>query len=199
VGRTLKDLSNDPTARGIFLKRLSRNGVAMPLLQETTIENGDIVTIVGSESHVKAVTDLVGYADRPRDITDMVFVARGIVVGALKIGLSSSLGGLLGGLVWGWLRSVHPTFGRIPAPTLWIFESLGLTGLVAVAGLAAGPDFVAAFSKAACAGAATATPALAAVQETARSPIPTLGYGISYAVGNVLLALWGSVLVALLK
>jgi Predicted Permease Membrane Region len=32
--------------------------------------------------------------------------------------------------------------GRIPTPTLWIFESLGLTGFVAVVGLAAGPDFV---------------------------------------------------------
>ena len=27
------------------------------------------------------------------------------------------------------------------------------------------------------------------------SRIPTLGYGVTYAVGNVLLALWGSVIV----
>jgi len=49
-----------------------------------------------------------------------------------------------------------------------------------------------------CAGAATSAPALAAVQEVAKSKIPTLGYGVSYAVGNVLLALWGSVIVALM-
>ena len=49
-----------------------------------------------------------------------------------------------------------------------------------------------------CAGAGTATPALAAIQEAAKSPVPTLGYGVSYAVGNVLLALWGTVIVALL-
>jgi putative transport protein len=49
-----------------------------------------------------------------------------------------------------------------------------------------------------CAGAGTATPALAAIQEAARSSVPTLGYGVSYAVGNVLLALWGTVIVALL-
>jgi putative transport protein len=47
-----------------------------------------------------------------------------------------------------------------------------------------------------CAGAATSAPALAALQEVAKSKIPTLGYGVSYAVGNVLLALWGSVIVA---
>lgn len=48
-----------------------------------------------------------------------------------------------------------------------------------------------------CAGASTATPALAAVQEAAKSAVPTLGYGVAYAVGNVLLALWGTVIVAL--
>lgn len=50
----------------------------------------------------------------------------------------------------------------------------------------------------ACAGACTATPALAAVQEAARSAVPTMGYGVAYAVGNVILAIWGSVIVALL-
>jgi len=49
-----------------------------------------------------------------------------------------------------------------------------------------------------CAGAGTSAPALAAVQEVARSKIPTLGYGVSYAVGNVLLALWGTVVVLLM-
>ena len=50
-----------------------------------------------------------------------------------------------------------------------------------------------------CAGAGTATPALAAIQEAAKSAVPTLGYGVAYAVGNVLLALWGTVIVALLS
>ncbi len=49
-----------------------------------------------------------------------------------------------------------------------------------------------------CAGAGTAAPALAAVQEVAGSKVPTLGYGVGYALGNVLLALWGSIVVLLL-
>jgi putative transport protein len=49
-----------------------------------------------------------------------------------------------------------------------------------------------------CAGAGPATPALAAIQEAAKSTGPTLGYGVSYPAGNVLLALWGTVIVALL-
>jgi putative transport protein len=176
----------------------------------------------------------------------MVLVAFGIVVGAfiglpalmlghLELGLSLSVGVLVGGLTCGWLRSRWPRFfGRIPTPTLWVFESLGLAGFVAVVGLDAGPDFVTGLRTAGatlvvaglltvlvphavgvtvgrwvfhmqpgvllgvCAGAGTATPALAAIQEAARSSVPTLGYGVSYAVGNVLLALWGTVIVALL-
>jgi len=49
-----------------------------------------------------------------------------------------------------------------------------------------------------CAGAGTSPAGLAAVQDKAGSKVPTLGYGVSYAVGNLLLALWGSVLVLLL-
>jgi putative transport protein len=50
-----------------------------------------------------------------------------------------------------------------------------------------------------CAGAGTCAPALASVQESAGSRIPTLGYGVSYAVGNVLLALWGTIIVLLIS
>ncbi len=50
-----------------------------------------------------------------------------------------------------------------------------------------------------CAGAGTSPAGLAAVQDKAGSKVPTLGYGVSYAVGNVLLALWGTVLVITLS
>ena len=49
-----------------------------------------------------------------------------------------------------------------------------------------------------CCGAGTSAPALAAVQDVAKSKVPTLGYGLGYAIGNVLLALWGAVLVTVL-
>jgi len=49
-----------------------------------------------------------------------------------------------------------------------------------------------------CAGSGTAPAALAALQETAESQVPTLGYGVSYAIGNILLALSGSLIVVLM-
>ena len=43
------------------------------------------------------------------------------------------------GLVFGWLRSVDPTFGRIPEPALWIFDTVGLAVFIGIVGLNAGP------------------------------------------------------------
>lgn len=245
-GKTLSELARQEAARGVFLRRITRGGEPLGMLPETKVHRGDVLTIVGSMANVARAVEYFGVADRATDVTDMFVVATGIVAGALiglpalhvgylEIGLSLPVGVLFGGLVCGWLRSVRPRwFGRIPGPTLWVFESTGLAGFVAVIGLNAGPDFVQGLKNSGaslvvagalttsialltgvlvgrwlfklhpgvllgvCAGACSATPALAAVQEVAKSTVPTIGYGVAYAVGNVLLALWGSVIVALL-
>ncbi|MFE2165694.1 hypothetical protein ACFXB3_11580 [Streptomyces sp. NPDC059447] len=49
----------------------------------------------------------------------------------------------------------------------------------------------------ALAGAQTTTAALGALAERARSQIPALGTTVPYALGNVLLTMWGSVIVLL--
>ncbi|HEU5190807.1 MAG TPA: aspartate-alanine antiporter [Methylomirabilota bacterium] len=51
----------------------------------------------------------------------------------------------------------------------------------------------------ACAGARTTTAALGAIQDVAQSNVPALGYTITYAVGNMLLILWGVVIVLMLR
>jgi putative transport protein len=48
-----------------------------------------------------------------------------------------------------------------------------------------------------CAGSGTFSPGLAAVQEKAESRVPVLGYGVSYAIGALVSALWGSLIVML--
>ena len=245
-GRTLVDLAADEAVRSVYLRGILRAGMPVAIFPTTTLQRGDVLTVVGPARRVAQAVSRLGVPDRATDVTDMVLVALGIAAGAfigipairlsgLEIGLSLSVGVLLGGLVCGWLRSMWPRFfGRIPAPTLWVFESIGLTGFTAVVGLSAGPEFVAGLRTSGlslllagmatalvphmvgialgrwffkmepgvllgvCAGGGTATPALAAIQEAAKSPVPTLGYGVAYAVGNLLLALWGSVIVALM-
>jgi len=152
-GCTLRELADWPAMRGIYLRKITRSTVEIPILPETEILRGDIVTIVGSVSHVNAATAALGVADRPVESTDLSVVAAGIVIGGLvgaityvagglPISLSTSGGALLAGLVLGYLRTIHPTFGNIPGPALWLMNTLGLNVFIAIVGISAGPGFV---------------------------------------------------------
>jgi len=157
VGKTLLEIRNSDAAqqvRGVFLRKLIRTGQEMPFNPGTKVDRGDVVQIVGPVQEVEKAAKRLGYADRATDKTDMVFMGLGIVIGALigaiviKLGqvplsLSTSGGALFAGLVCGWLRSVNPTFGRIPGPALWVFNNIGLTAFIAVVGISCGPSFVA--------------------------------------------------------
>ena len=66
-----------------------------------------------------------------------------VQLGGIPIGLSTSGGALLAGLVLGYLRAIRPTFGRIPAPALVLMNTLGLNVFIAIVGINAGPGFVA--------------------------------------------------------
>lgn len=58
--------------------------------------------------------------------------------------------------------------------------------------------FPAALNLGCCAGSRTTTASLGAVQDALGSTIPAMGYTITYAIGNVLLILWGVVIVLLI-
>ncbi|MDR1699161.1 MAG: aspartate-alanine antiporter, partial [Prevotellaceae bacterium] len=66
-----------------------------------------------------------------------------IKAGNVPLSLSASGGVLIMGIIFGWLRSLRPTFGAVPEPAIWLMNNLGLNVFVAVVGLEAGPDFVA--------------------------------------------------------
>jgi putative transport protein len=153
VGTTLRDLIAREEARGVFLRKLTRAGEPMPFTSNTRLDRGDVLTFVGAQADVERAARLVGYADRPTAATDMIFVGIGIVlgglfgllsvtIGGLPLTLTASGGALVGGLVFGWLRSVHPTFGRIPEAAMWVFDTVGLTVFMAAVGIGAGPSFI---------------------------------------------------------
>jgi len=155
-GKTLAELATRPAARGVFLRRIVRGATAteIPILAGTELQRGDIVTLVGRTPDVTAATRMLGYPDRATDVADVAFIGGAITIGALlgavvyKVGsvpltLSTSGGVLIAGLFFGWLRSVRPTFGRIPSPTVWFMNSVGLNVFIAVVGISSGPGFVA--------------------------------------------------------
>jgi putative transport protein len=246
AGRKLGDLAREVGGRGVFLVHLQRGGVELPRTFATVVQPGDRLTLSGRVHTVEGVAGMLGSIERPTTSTDMAAVSFTIVLGGLigipafrwggvELGLSLSVGILIGGLVLGWLHSRNRRSAPVPEPVLWVFDSVGLTGFVAVTALCAGPQFFESLRSSGlalvlgslsvtvlphfvvmivgryllkvhpgillgiCAGAGTSAPGLAAVQEAARSKVPTLGYGVTYALGNTLLALGGSVIVALLQ
>lgn len=153
-GKTVAELGQSPAARGIYLRKIVRNLVEIPVLPGTEILRGDVLTLAGSKRHVEAAVQLLGYADRPVEATDLMTVAGGIFLGSIigaisvKVGgiplsLSTSGGSLLAGLLLGYYRTRKPTFGRIPGPALALMNTLGLNVFIAVVGINAGPGFVA--------------------------------------------------------
>lgn len=155
-GKTLIDIAQQSTARGIYVTRIRRGsmGVDIPVYAQTQIHRGDIVTISGTKKHIDDIIDDYGFADRPTSVTDMVLVGAGIVLGGLigaitipvdgvPITLSISGGALLAGLIIGWLRSFMPKIGSVPSATLWFMNSVGLNVFIAVVGITAGPTFIA--------------------------------------------------------
>jgi len=246
-GRTLAELAHDPAGHGVFLRKITRGatGTIIPILPQTKVHRGDILTITGRVQDTTAAAKALGYADRPGTVADVAFIGMGIALGALvgaftfKVGsvpltLSTAGGALIAGLICGWLRSIHPTFGRIPPATVWFMNSLGLNVFIAVVGISAGPGFVAGLQQmgvslflwgifatsiplilgiyigkyifrfhpaillGCCAGARTTTAALGLICEAGKSQVPSLGYTVTYAVGNTLLTIWGMVIVILL-
>ncbi|MDR5739818.1 MULTISPECIES: aspartate-alanine antiporter [unclassified Caballeronia] len=159
-GKTLAELAQMPGARGVFIRKIKRGATEtpIPVLPSTKLYRGDTVTIVGRTQDTTAVANAVGVIDRPSDAADMAFVGLAITLGALigaivvrfgaiPITLSTAGGALIAGIVFGWLRAIHPTFGRIPSPTIWFMNSVGLNVFIAVVGISAGPGFVAGLQK----------------------------------------------------
>jgi putative transport protein len=152
VDRSLRELA-DLHGRGVALLQLIRGGEEIPWVPSTRVNRGDILRLTGATRDVERTGAALGYIERSSHETDVVFVGLGIVVGGLvgflsvnvgglPLSLTASGGALVMGLVFGWLRSVRPTFGRIPEPALWVFDTVGLAVFIGVVGLTAGPSFV---------------------------------------------------------
>lgn len=150
---TVGDLRQSPQAKGVIIDSIKRGNVEIPVAAATRLQRGDILTISGPVADVNASATYIGYPDKPTTASDMVFVGLGIAIGALigvitihlggiPVSLSTSGGALIAGLVLGWLRSKHPTFGHIPDSAVWVFNNVGLNMFIAVIGISAGPTFI---------------------------------------------------------
>ena len=241
-GKTIAELGNRNEAHGLFLRKITRQSNTVPILPKTVIERCDILQLIGRKEDVERAVQMIGFAERPTDVTDMVVVGCGVVLGTLigllvvniaGIPISLGVGGgvLVSGLIFGWVRTLHPTYGQIPSASRWILQNLGLNLFIACVGLGAGSQALAAlkttglsvfiagvlltiipvlagllfakifmklnpvFLLGSLTGSRNLTAALLTLEEQAESSMPVLGYAAPYAVANVVLTIWGSLLV----
>jgi putative transport protein len=156
VGNTLgefAEMRQEQRSRGVFVRALIRGGHELPFNTGTKISRGDVLRVNGSQRDVERVVKFIGYPIRPSNASDVTLIGIGIFFGAIvgllsirvgeiPVSLSTSGGTLLAGLIFGWLRSVHPNFGNIPGAGLWVFNNVGLSMFTAVVGIQAGPQFI---------------------------------------------------------
>jgi putative transport protein len=136
---------------GIHLVSITRSGQKVPLLPGTEVHTGDTIRMVGLSGDVERLGRSLGYIEKPSDSTDYVWLGLGIIAGILLgmvhvpigVGVVLSLGTgggcMFSGLIFGYLRSLHPTFGRLPSSSADFLKNFGLIAFIAVVGLEAGP------------------------------------------------------------
>ncbi|MHC0447993.1 aspartate-alanine antiporter [Flavobacterium sp. 3-218] len=152
-GKTVKFLRKSSFYHGLMLNSITRENHEIPLESNTVLNRGDILNLSGRFAKLEEAAKEIGYLDRLSPETDIIFVGLGIVLGGLlgllsvtlfgiSVTLTTSGGALVMGLIFGWLHSRTPVFGRIPEPALWIFDNVGLAAFIGLVGLAAGPSFI---------------------------------------------------------
>ncbi|MBN1527128.1 MAG: aspartate-alanine antiporter [Candidatus Omnitrophica bacterium] len=245
AGKTLEELGRLKLAHGVFLRKATRQGHELPILPGTVVHKCDILRLVGAKDDVEKAVAFLGYAERPTTVTDLATVAIGCIVGTLLgliivpvfgIPITLGVGGgvLVAGLLCGWLRSMHPTFGQIPGGAQWLLGDLGLNLFIACVGISAGPQALHALKTTglpvflggvlitalplvavllvglkvlkmnpillfgAATGSHNCTASLNVIIEASGSPLAVLGYAAPYAFANVLLTVWGSLIVNLM-
>jgi aspartate-alanine antiporter len=154
VGRSVGEIHdhvNVETRHGVFLTGAKRMGLDLPLLNKLELKSGDELHLTGSPLDLDRVQSKIGYKITAAAVTDFVFFGAGMLVGMLigmiefkmfgvPISIGSGGGCLLSGLLFGWLRSVHPKFAALPEGASNFLRDFGLAVFVGIVGISAGPQ-----------------------------------------------------------
>jgi putative transport protein len=139
---------------GVYATRLRRLDQEIEAFPQTELHSGDVVRLVGAAEDVAKAADEIGYSQIPSKVVDYVYLGLGVLAGILigmisvsvagvPVGLGTGGGCLISGLIFGWLRAKHPTFGNLPGSTAQYLRDFGLAVFIASVGLATGPQAIA--------------------------------------------------------
>jgi AspT/YidE/YbjL antiporter-like protein len=157
IGKTLAETRETLDLKhkyGVNATRLFRLDQEIEMYPQTEVHAGDVVRLAGEAGDVARAADRIGYSLVPSRTVDYVYLGLGVLAGilvgmitvtvaGLPIALGTGGGCLISGLVFGWLRAKHPTFGNLPGSTAQYLRDFGLAIFIASVGLATGPQAVA--------------------------------------------------------
>ncbi|MEN5016152.1 aspartate:alanine antiporter [Erwinia sp. Eh17-17] len=137
------------TDHGCFLNRVIRSQIEMPIDDSIILNKGDVLHISGEARRVKSVADRIGFISIHSQMTDLLafcaFFIIGLMIGMINFqfssfnfGIGNAAGLLFAGIMLGFLRANHPTFGYIPQGALTMVKEFGLMVFMAGVGLSAG-------------------------------------------------------------
>jgi putative transport protein len=148
IAEVRKNVDRD-MRHGVYIEKIERAGQPVPLLPETKLEHGDVVTVYGTATDTKRAVQAAGYELAYSNKTDFIYMGVGLVLGLLiglivvnvagiPLTLGSGGGCLLAGLLFGWMRGKHPMYGVMPPAASQLLKDFGLAAFVAVVGLNSG-------------------------------------------------------------
>lgn len=147
VGKRLSQIQL--TDHGCFLNRVIRSQIEMPIDDSTVLNKGDVLQVSGDARRVKSVAERIGFISIHSQVTDLLafcaFFIIGLMIGMItfqfknfSFGIGNAAGLLFAGILLGFLRANHPTFGYIPQGALNMVKEFGLMVFMAGVGLSAG-------------------------------------------------------------
>lgn len=154
IGQTImavKEKINPESRRGVHVVKITRADQVIEPRPRTLLEAGDIVSIYGPPDALDNAEAIIGYTIDQGIAVDYVYLGLGVIVGILigmievnvagsPVALHTGGGCLISGLLFGWLRSRHPSFGGLPPATALHLKDFGLAIFIACVGLSTGPQ-----------------------------------------------------------
>uniref|UniRef100_A0A914YE69 RCK C-terminal domain-containing protein n=1 Tax=Panagrolaimus superbus TaxID=310955 RepID=A0A914YE69_9BILA len=137
------------TDHGCFLNRVIRSQIEMPIDDNVVLNKGDVLQVSGDARRVKTIADRIGFISIHSQVTDLLafcaFFVIGLMIGMItfqfstfSFGMGNAAGLLFAGIMLGFMRANHPTFGYIPQGALSMVKEFGLMVFMAGVGLSAG-------------------------------------------------------------
>ena len=156
-GQTLKQLGQQ-AGMGLQLRALFRQGNELPFSENTEVQFGDVLRVVGPDSRVQAAAEFLGgRAILDTALTEVSYMTAamavgylvGIVsvtIGGIPFALGTSAGCLLAGIFVAYFRSKNPEFGGpVDEGARSFIQDIGLNMFVAVLAANVGPKIIDSF------------------------------------------------------